>query len=155
MTKLPLTQSVRGAIWMQMTQLLVCRISATRYWWCLSSQRMRGRESRRRTRSRWRRPSLMSSSSTTEPTRAPSTWSAGRKSSDTRVHGDCDWGLKLDNFLRWIAYSHVDFSGNQYILEKGFYNNCADWGSQDNRICSVQPILMVGPSRPLKHHSII
>ncbi|XP_033980504.1 beta/gamma crystallin domain-containing protein 1 [Trematomus bernacchii] len=42
----------------------------------------------------------------------------------------------------WIAYSHVDFSGNQYILEKGFYNNCADWGSQDNRICSVQPILM-------------
>uniref|UniRef100_A0A3Q3WJA2 Beta/gamma crystallin 'Greek key' domain-containing protein n=1 Tax=Mola mola TaxID=94237 RepID=A0A3Q3WJA2_MOLML len=43
----------------------------------------------------------------------------------------------------WIAYSHVDFSGNQYILEKGFYNNCADWGSQDNRICSVQPILTV------------
>lgn len=44
---------------------------------------------------------------------------------------------------RWVAYSHVDFSGNQYILEKGFYNNCADWGSQDNRICSVQPILLV------------
>uniref|UniRef100_A0A8C4F8Z6 Beta/gamma crystallin 'Greek key' domain-containing protein n=1 Tax=Dicentrarchus labrax TaxID=13489 RepID=A0A8C4F8Z6_DICLA len=43
----------------------------------------------------------------------------------------------------WIAYSHVDFSGNQYILEKGFYNNCADWGSQDTRICSVQPILLV------------
>uniref|UniRef100_H3DK44 PR domain containing 1b, with ZNF domain n=1 Tax=Tetraodon nigroviridis TaxID=99883 RepID=H3DK44_TETNG len=42
----------------------------------------------------------------------------------------------------WVAYSHVDFSGNQYILEKGFYNNCADWGSQDNRICSLQPILM-------------
>uniref|UniRef100_A0A3B4YKC2 Beta/gamma crystallin domain-containing protein 1-like n=1 Tax=Seriola lalandi dorsalis TaxID=1841481 RepID=A0A3B4YKC2_SERLL len=43
----------------------------------------------------------------------------------------------------WIAYSHVDFSGDQYILEKGFYNNCADWGSQDTRICSVQPILLV------------
>ncbi|XP_027142998.1 uncharacterized protein crybg2 [Larimichthys crocea] len=42
----------------------------------------------------------------------------------------------------WIAYSHVDFSGNQYILEKGFYNNYADWGSDDNRICSVQPILL-------------
>ncbi|XP_049889788.1 uncharacterized protein crybg2 isoform X6 [Epinephelus moara] len=42
----------------------------------------------------------------------------------------------------WIAYSHVDFSGNQYIFEKGFYNNCADWGSQDTRICSVQPILL-------------
>eukprot|EP00063_Salmo_salar_P058226 XP_014033061.1 PREDICTED: uncharacterized protein LOC106588493 isoform X2 [Salmo salar] len=41
----------------------------------------------------------------------------------------------------WIAYSHVDFSGDQYILEKGFYSNSADWGSADNRICSVQPIL--------------
>uniref|UniRef100_A0A8C3AYN1 PR domain containing 1b, with ZNF domain n=1 Tax=Cyclopterus lumpus TaxID=8103 RepID=A0A8C3AYN1_CYCLU len=40
----------------------------------------------------------------------------------------------------WIAYSHVDYSGDQYILEKGFYNNYADWGSQDTRICSVQPI---------------
>lgn len=42
----------------------------------------------------------------------------------------------------WVAYSNVDFSGNQYILEKGFYNNFADWGSQDTRICSVQPILL-------------
>nr|XP_057903558.1 uncharacterized protein LOC131102084 isoform X2 [Doryrhamphus excisus] len=40
----------------------------------------------------------------------------------------------------WVAYSHVDFSGNQYILEKGYYSNCADWGSQETRICSVQPI---------------
>lgn len=44
---------------------------------------------------------------------------------------------------RWVAYSHVDYSGNQYVLEKGFYNNCADWGSEDNRICSIQPILPV------------
>uniref|UniRef100_A0AAV2K431 Tissue-resident T-cell transcription regulator protein ZNF683 n=1 Tax=Knipowitschia caucasica TaxID=637954 RepID=A0AAV2K431_KNICA len=43
----------------------------------------------------------------------------------------------------WVAYSHVDFSGSQYILEKGFYNNSADWGSLDNKICSVQPILPV------------
>uniref|UniRef100_A0A3B4ZHC3 Absent in melanoma 1 protein-like n=1 Tax=Stegastes partitus TaxID=144197 RepID=A0A3B4ZHC3_9TELE len=43
----------------------------------------------------------------------------------------------------WIAYSHVDFSGSQYILEKGFYNNCADWGSQDTRICSVHHELML------------
>ncbi|XP_071402022.1 uncharacterized protein crybg2 [Centroberyx affinis] len=42
----------------------------------------------------------------------------------------------------WIAYSHVDFSGNQYILEKGFYNNCADWGSEDTHICSIQPVLL-------------
>lgn len=50
---------------------------------------------------------------------------------------------------RWIAYSHVDFSGNQYVLEKGFYNNCADWGSKDTRICSVQPILPVSTT---EHH---
>uniref|UniRef100_A0A8C9V822 PR domain containing 1b, with ZNF domain n=1 Tax=Scleropages formosus TaxID=113540 RepID=A0A8C9V822_SCLFO len=43
----------------------------------------------------------------------------------------------------WIAYSHVDFSGNQYVLEKGFYNCCADWGGKDNRICSLQPIRKV------------
>ncbi|XP_048848605.1 uncharacterized protein crybg2 isoform X3 [Brienomyrus brachyistius] len=43
----------------------------------------------------------------------------------------------------WIAYSHVDFSGHQYILEKGFYSCCSDWGSEDNRICSLQPILQV------------
>ncbi|KAJ0003651.1 hypothetical protein NQD34_008749 [Periophthalmus magnuspinnatus] len=43
----------------------------------------------------------------------------------------------------WVAYSHVDYSGHQYILEKGFYNNSADWGSVANRICSIQPILSV------------
>ncbi|KAM9737220.1 uncharacterized protein crybg2 [Menidia menidia] len=42
----------------------------------------------------------------------------------------------------WIAYSHVDFSGDQYVLEKGLYHNCADWGSQGTRICSVQPVLL-------------
>ncbi|KAM7373437.1 hypothetical protein PAMP_008287 [Pampus punctatissimus] len=54
----------------------------------------------------------------------------------------------------WIAYSHVDFSGKQYILEKGFYNSCADWGSQESRICSVQPILLA-PSDPGGRNEII
>ncbi|KAM3596272.1 uncharacterized protein V6R79_011530 [Siganus canaliculatus] len=55
----------------------------------------------------------------------------------------------------WIAYSHVDFSGNQYILEKGFYNNSADWGSQDSRICSVQPILLAPSDSSKTRHEII
>ncbi|XP_040910011.1 beta/gamma crystallin domain-containing protein 1-like [Toxotes jaculatrix] len=55
----------------------------------------------------------------------------------------------------WIAYSHVDFSGNQFILEKGFYNNCADWGSQDNRICSVQPILLAPTDNSMSRNEII
>ncbi|XP_044192441.1 uncharacterized protein crybg2 [Thunnus albacares] len=55
----------------------------------------------------------------------------------------------------WIAYSHVDFSGNQYILEKGFYNNSADWGSQDTRICSVQPILLAASDSSKARNEII
>ncbi|XP_074468738.1 uncharacterized protein crybg2 [Sebastes fasciatus] len=55
----------------------------------------------------------------------------------------------------WIAYSHVDYSGNQYILEKGFYNNCADWGSQDTRICSVQPVLLAPSENSRSRNEII
>uniref|UniRef100_A0A8C7Z5C3 Beta/gamma crystallin 'Greek key' domain-containing protein n=1 Tax=Oryzias sinensis TaxID=183150 RepID=A0A8C7Z5C3_9TELE len=55
----------------------------------------------------------------------------------------------------WIAYSHVDFSGNQYILEKGFYSSCADWGAQDSRICSVQPILLASTGKVTKQEIIL
>ncbi|XP_066498861.1 beta/gamma crystallin domain-containing protein 1 [Hoplias malabaricus] len=48
----------------------------------------------------------------------------------------------------WVAYSHVDYSGNQFVLEKGYYSNCADWGSEDNRICSIQPILQAPMDGP-------
>ncbi|RXN37514.1 serine-rich adhesin for platelets-like protein [Labeo rohita] len=55
----------------------------------------------------------------------------------------------------WVGYSHVDFSGNQYILEKGFYNSCGDWGSEDNRICSLQPILTELFHRIFIEHSVL
>ncbi|XP_051948285.1 uncharacterized protein LOC127619479 [Xyrauchen texanus] len=55
----------------------------------------------------------------------------------------------------WVAYSHVDFSGNQYILEKGFYNNCGDWGSGDNRICSLQPILPAPSEGPIFRNEVL
>ncbi|KAL2080212.1 hypothetical protein ACEWY4_024005 [Coilia grayii] len=55
----------------------------------------------------------------------------------------------------WVAYSHVDFSGNQFILEKGFYNNCGDWGSGDNRICSLQPILMAATDGPSYRNEVM
>ncbi|XP_018603437.2 beta/gamma crystallin domain-containing protein 2 [Scleropages formosus] len=56
----------------------------------------------------------------------------------------------------WIAYSHVDFSGNQYVLEKGFYNCCADWGGKDNRICSLQPIRKApGENTSFKHEVLL
>ncbi|XP_077337174.1 beta/gamma crystallin domain-containing protein 2 isoform X2 [Lithobates pipiens] len=44
----------------------------------------------------------------------------------------------------WVAYENVDFSGEQYILEKGIYHSYQDWGAKDSRICSVQPVLQVG-----------
>ncbi|XP_034762219.2 uncharacterized protein LOC117413488 [Acipenser ruthenus] len=52
----------------------------------------------------------------------------------------------------WIAYSNVDYSGSQYILEKGFYNSYQDWGGSDSQISSVQPIrLAVGSSPNFKN----
>uniref|UniRef100_A0A8B9IF21 Crystallin beta-gamma domain containing 2 n=1 Tax=Anser cygnoides TaxID=8845 RepID=A0A8B9IF21_ANSCY len=44
----------------------------------------------------------------------------------------------------WVAYEGPNFSGEQYILEKGVYRNCEDWGAADCRITSAQPILQVG-----------
>ncbi|KAG8143145.1 hypothetical protein E2320_000426 [Naja naja] len=54
-----------------------------------------------------------------------------------------------DNFIsfavtRWVAYEGKNFSGEQYILEKGVYRNCEDWGANSCQISSVQPVLQVG-----------
>uniref|UniRef100_A0A670YG85 Crystallin beta-gamma domain containing 2 n=1 Tax=Pseudonaja textilis TaxID=8673 RepID=A0A670YG85_PSETE len=53
-----------------------------------------------------------------------------------------------DNFIsfavtRWVAYEGKNFSGKQYILEKGVYRNCEDWGANSCQISSVQPVLQV------------
>ncbi|KAE8623878.1 hypothetical protein XENTR_v10005765 [Xenopus tropicalis] len=44
----------------------------------------------------------------------------------------------------WVAYENVDFSGEQYILEKGIYHNYQDWGAESGKISSVQPVIQVG-----------
>ncbi|NWX79247.1 CRBG2 protein, partial [Alca torda] len=44
----------------------------------------------------------------------------------------------------WVAYEGTNFSGEQYVLEKGVYRSCEDWGATDCRIASAQPILQVG-----------
>uniref|UniRef100_H0YS01 Crystallin beta-gamma domain containing 2 n=1 Tax=Taeniopygia guttata TaxID=59729 RepID=H0YS01_TAEGU len=43
----------------------------------------------------------------------------------------------------WVAYEGPNYSGEQYVLEKGVYRNCEDWGATDCRIASAQPILQV------------
>uniref|UniRef100_A0A8B9NXT1 Beta/gamma crystallin 'Greek key' domain-containing protein n=1 Tax=Accipiter nisus TaxID=211598 RepID=A0A8B9NXT1_9AVES len=53
----------------------------------------------------------------------------------------------------WVAYEGTNFSGEQYILEKGVYRNCEDWGATDCRIASAQPILQVRePDTPRLRH---
>ncbi|XP_009073493.1 PREDICTED: absent in melanoma 1-like protein, partial [Acanthisitta chloris] len=44
---------------------------------------------------------------------------------------------------RWVAYEGTNYSGEQYILEKGVYRSCEDWGATDCHIASVQPILQI------------
>lgn len=44
----------------------------------------------------------------------------------------------------WVAYQEVGFSGEQYVLEKGVYRNCYDWGAGNSTLASLQPILQVG-----------
>nr|XP_004657544.2 LOW QUALITY PROTEIN: beta/gamma crystallin domain-containing protein 2 [Jaculus jaculus] len=44
----------------------------------------------------------------------------------------------------WVAYEQVGFSGEQYVLEKGVYRNCDDWGAGNSSLGSLQPVLQVG-----------
>ncbi|XP_069752417.1 beta/gamma crystallin domain-containing protein 2-like [Narcine bancroftii] len=46
----------------------------------------------------------------------------------------------------WVAYEGTNYSGAQYIVEKGVYPNPQDWGAQSCKISSLHPILLVEPS---------
>ncbi|XP_077018659.1 beta/gamma crystallin domain-containing protein 1 isoform X2 [Tamandua tetradactyla] len=55
----------------------------------------------------------------------------------------------------WVAYENPDFTGEQYILDKGFYACFEDWGGKSCKISSVQPICLdsfSGPSRQNQIH---
>ncbi|XP_016075000.1 PREDICTED: absent in melanoma 1-like protein [Miniopterus natalensis] len=43
----------------------------------------------------------------------------------------------------WVAYQEAGFSGEQYVLEKGVYRNCDDWGAGNSALASLQPVLQV------------
>ncbi|XP_048349461.1 beta/gamma crystallin domain-containing protein 1 isoform X2 [Sphaerodactylus townsendi] len=42
----------------------------------------------------------------------------------------------------WVAYENPDFTGEQYILDKGMYPNYETWGGRNCKISSVQPIVL-------------
>ncbi|XP_062952926.1 beta/gamma crystallin domain-containing protein 1 [Cynocephalus volans] len=55
----------------------------------------------------------------------------------------------------WVAYENPDFTGEQYILDKGFYTSFEDWGGKNCKISSVQPICLdsfTGPRRRYQIH---
>ncbi|XP_072102226.1 uncharacterized protein crybg1a isoform X5 [Mobula birostris] len=59
---------------------------------------------------------------------------------------ETDYGLRTMsiNVLSgtWVAYENSDFTGEQYILEKGLYTTFEDWGARNCTIASVQPVLV-------------
>ncbi|CAI5769900.1 Crystallin beta-gamma domain containing 1 [Podarcis lilfordi] len=77
----------------------------------------------------------------------------GTKGSNISVSGivshlkDTGYGLRTQsiNVLSgvWVAYENPDFTGEQYILDKGLYPNYGTWGAKSCKISSVQPIILV------------
>ncbi|KAF0044804.1 hypothetical protein F2P81_003962 [Scophthalmus maximus] len=43
----------------------------------------------------------------------------------------------------WVAFEKPGFSGELYVLEKGLYANPEDWGAQNFKISSIQPVFHV------------
>nr|XP_033795338.1 LOW QUALITY PROTEIN: beta/gamma crystallin domain-containing protein 1 [Geotrypetes seraphini] len=82
----------------------------------------------------------------------------GSKGSNINVLGivsnldDTGYGLKTRsiNVLSgvWVAYEGPDFTGEQYILEKGMYPAFEDWGAKNCRISSIQPVILDNTSSP-------
>uniref|UniRef100_A0A8C3KTA6 Crystallin beta-gamma domain containing 1 n=1 Tax=Chrysolophus pictus TaxID=9089 RepID=A0A8C3KTA6_CHRPC len=77
----------------------------------------------------------------------------GSKGSNINVLGivsnlkDTGYGLRTQsiNVLSgvWVAYENPEFTGEQYILDKGLYPSIEAWGGKNCKISSVQPIVMV------------
>ncbi|XP_062980908.1 beta/gamma crystallin domain-containing protein 1 [Elgaria multicarinata webbii] len=76
----------------------------------------------------------------------------GTKGSNINVLGiisnlkDTGYGLRTQsiNVLSgvWVAYENPDFTGEQYILDKGMYPSYEVWGARSCKISSVQPLIL-------------
>ncbi|XP_072546109.1 uncharacterized protein crybg1a isoform X2 [Salminus brasiliensis] len=42
----------------------------------------------------------------------------------------------------WVAFENAAFSGEMYVLEKGLYGSPEDWGAQNHKISSLQPVFL-------------
>ncbi|NWX86746.1 CRBG1 protein, partial [Nothoprocta ornata] len=76
----------------------------------------------------------------------------GSKGSNINVLGiisdlkDTGYGLRTQsiNVLSgvWVAYENPEFTGEQYVLDKGLYPSIEAWGGKNCKISSVQPIVV-------------
>lgn len=57
------------------------------------------------------------------------------------VHGSRTMSINVVSGT-WVAYENTDFTGEQYILEKGLYSTFEDWGATNWTIASIQPVLV-------------
>ncbi|CAM5132090.1 unnamed protein product [Natator depressus] len=75
----------------------------------------------------------------------------GTKGSNINVLGiisnlrDTGYGLRTQSIHVlsgvWVVYENPDFTGEQYILDKGLYPSIEAWGGKNSKISSVQPIV--------------
>ncbi|XP_075410828.1 beta/gamma crystallin domain-containing protein 1 [Tenrec ecaudatus] len=54
----------------------------------------------------------------------------------------------------WVAYENPDFTGEQYILDKGLYTCFEDWGGKNCKISSLQPICLDSFAGPRRRNQI-
>ncbi|XP_059128433.1 beta/gamma crystallin domain-containing protein 1 [Peromyscus eremicus] len=88
----------------------------------------------------------------------------GSKSSSIDVLGivanlkETGYGVKTQsiNVLSgvWVAYENPDFTGEQYVLDKGLYTSFEDWGGKNCKISSVQPICLDSFTGPRRRNQI-
>ncbi|XP_074166270.1 beta/gamma crystallin domain-containing protein 1 isoform X1 [Sminthopsis crassicaudata] len=88
----------------------------------------------------------------------------GTKGSNIDVLGivanlkDTGYGVKTQsiNVLSgvWVAYENPDFTGEQYILDKGLYTSFEDWGGKNCKISSVQPICLDTFTSPRERNKV-
>ncbi|XP_078504557.1 beta/gamma crystallin domain-containing protein 1 isoform X2 [Lissotriton helveticus] len=89
----------------------------------------------------------------------------GEKGANINVLGiisnmeDTGYGLKTQsiNVLSgvWVAYENADFTGEQYVLEKGKYSSFEDWGAKSFNVSSVQPIALDAVGSPLGKFKVL
>lgn len=41
----------------------------------------------------------------------------------------------------WVFFEHPNFSGRQYLLEKGEYHHCSEWGALKAVVGSIRRII--------------